>query len=64
MDLRIPVALMFLLLGGILAIYGWLAPHDVAPVDLGLRVNFTWGLLLCAFGLAMGGLALLLRSRS
>lgn len=64
MDLRIPVAIMFILLGGILVVYGLAAPQDVAPVDLGIRVNFVWGLLLCAFGGTLGWLAWFSRSRN
>ena len=64
MDLRFPVAAMFILLGAILALYGWLAPQDVAPVDLGIRVNLLWGCLMCLFGLGLGTLAMLFRSRS
>ncbi len=64
MDLRFPVAAMFILLGAILALYGWLAPQDVAPVDLGIRVNLLWGCLMCLFGLGLGTLAMFFRSRS
>ena len=64
MDLRIPVAAMFFLLGGILVVYGLAVPQDVAPVDLGIRVNLVWGLLLCLFGAALGLLARLSRTRN
>ena len=64
MDLRIPVAVMFILLGAILAVYGLLAPNDIAPVDLGIRVNLLWGALMCAFGVGLGSLALFSRSRN
>jgi hypothetical protein len=64
MDLRIPVAVMFILLGAILAVYGLLAPNDIAPVDLGIRVNLLWGALMCVFGIALGSLALWSRSRN
>ncbi|MCU1274188.1 MAG: hypothetical protein JWO48_1619 [Bryobacterales bacterium] len=64
MDLRFPIAAMFILLGALLALYGWLAPQDVAPVDLGIRVNLLWGCLMCLFGAGLGTLALVSRSRS
>jgi hypothetical protein len=64
MDLRFPIAAMFILLGALLALYGWLAPQDVAPVDLGIRVNLLWGCLMCLFGVGLGTLALVSRSRS
>ena len=63
MDLRIPIAIIFILLGAILAVYGFLAPQDIAPVDLGIRVNLTWGVLMCVFGVCLGSLALFSRSR-
>jgi len=63
MDLRFPVAFLFILLGAILAAYGLVAPHDVAPVDLGIRVNLTWGILMCVFGVGVGSIALLSRFR-
>jgi hypothetical protein len=62
MDLRIPVAAMFVRLGAILAVYGLVAPQDVAPVDLGIRVNLLWGALMCLFGLGLGSFALFSRS--
>ena len=64
MDLRIPVAAMFILLGAILALYGLLAPGDVAPVDLGIHVNLLWGALMCVFGVGLGSVALFSRSRN
>ena len=64
MDLRIPIAIIFILLGAILAVYGLVAPQDVAPVDLGIRVNLTWGVLMCLFCMGLGSLALFSRSRN
>jgi hypothetical protein len=64
MDLRVPVGIMFLIMGIILAAYGWWAPHDVAPRDLGLRVNLVWGCCLAIFGLAMVGSAAVVRKRN
>jgi len=63
-DLRIPVAVMFILLGAILALFGLMAPDVVAPVDLGIRVNLLWGALMCVFGVCLGSLALFSRSRN
>jgi hypothetical protein len=52
MDLRLPVGALFLLLGAILALYGFFS-NDRPAVDLGWNVNAIWGLALAAFGLAM-----------
>ena len=64
MDLRIPIAIIFILLGAILAVYGLVAPQDAVPVDLGIRVNLMWGVLMCLFGMGLGSLALFSRSRT
>jgi len=55
---------MFLLLGGILTLYGLFAPHDVGQVDLGFPVNLIWGLVMCLFGAILGSMAWRSRSRS
>jgi hypothetical protein len=63
MDLRFPVAILFLLLGGILTLYGLINPWDAGQVDLGLPVNLIWGLVMCGFGAILGGLARRARGR-
>jgi hypothetical protein len=63
MDLRIPIAVMFVLLGVILAGYGMFAPRDVAPRDLGIQVNLLWGSFMLIFGLLLGSFALFSRRR-
>ncbi|MBI3668009.1 MAG: hypothetical protein HY236_17560 [Acidobacteria bacterium] len=52
MDLRIPVAILFLVLGVLLAGYGLVA-HDRPEVDLGFHVNVIWGVVMSVFGLLM-----------
>jgi len=52
LDIRIPMGLMFTIIGVILAGYGLLTWSD-APlyqISLGYNVNFWWGLFLSAFG--------------
>jgi len=63
MDLRIPVSLIFLLLGGILTLYGLIAPHDIPAVDLGVQVNLIWGMVMCLFGAVLGAAVLVSRRR-
>jgi hypothetical protein len=59
LDLRLPMGLMFSLVGAIMAIYG--AVTTSSPMykehSLGLNVNLWWGLALLGFGLIMLGLA-------
>ena len=55
LDLRLPIGLMFSLVGGLLAIYGlatWGNPKCY-QCSLGININFWWGLILTVFGLLM-----------
>ncbi len=59
LDLRLPMGLMFSLVGAMMIIYGlctW-GGAQYAEHSLGININLWWGLALLAFGLAMLGLA-------
>ena len=61
LDVRLPMGLMFLIIGVVLFLYGlvtWGKP--MYDVSLGFNVNFWWGLFLSLFG----GLMLLLARRA
>jgi len=64
LDIRLPIGMMFSLLGALLAVYGLATGSDASLYhrSLDLNVNFWWGLVLLAFGAAM--LFFALRSRS
>lgn len=54
LDIRIPLGLIFLIIGGIMAIYG--AVTHGSPVyqkSLGIDLNLTWGAIMFVFGLVM-----------
>ncbi|MGD0683463.1 MAG: hypothetical protein ABR990_15605, partial [Terracidiphilus sp.] len=53
-DLRIPMGMMFTLVGVILTAFG-LATRgsEIYAKSLGINANFWWGLVLLAFGLTM-----------
>ena len=55
LDIRMPMGLMFLIVGAILAVFGALTHGDpmYAEHSLGYNVNLYWGLLLLAFGALM-----------
>ena len=55
LDLRIPMGLMFSLVGVILAAYGAATNSDSAVYarSLGINVNLWWGLVLLLFGQIM-----------
>jgi len=58
LDVRLPMGLLFLILGLILAGYGVMAdPAIYAKHSLGHNVNLTWGLIFAAFGALMLWLA-------
>ena len=64
LDIRIPIGLLFLVLGGVLAIHGLVAPHAIFDRhSLGLNVNLGWGLAMAAFGAALLGLVAATRRR-
>jgi hypothetical protein len=54
LDIRIPMGVMFTVLGVILSGYGLVPNADLyARHSLGFNINFWWGLVLLAFGLGM-----------
>jgi hypothetical protein len=61
LDLRLPIGLMFTLMGALLAGFGLVADKAIYARSLGINVNLWWGLVMMAFGLVM--LALMRRSR-
>ncbi|HXP59135.1 MAG TPA: hypothetical protein VN829_01520 [Dongiaceae bacterium] len=55
LDIRLPIGLMFTLIGAMLALYG-LATNSEPELyrrSLDINVNLRWGLVLLAFGLTM-----------
>ena len=51
LDIRYPIGLLFLIVGALLAVDGFVAPQS------GLNVNLWWGLVQVVFGGAMVALA-------
>jgi hypothetical protein len=58
LDLRIPIGLMFTIVGVMLAVFGLMSDNAIYARSLGINVNLWWGLVLLAFGLVMLGLAM------
>ena len=56
-DLRLPIGLMFSILGVLLTGFGLVSDDALYRRSLGINVNLWWGLVLVVFGLAMLGLA-------
>ena len=61
LDVRLPIGMMFTLLGVMLVIFGLVSDRAIYARSLGINVNLWWGLALLAFGATM--LAFALRSR-
>jgi multisubunit Na+/H+ antiporter MnhG subunit len=55
LDIRIPLGLIFLLIGGLMSIYGLITRHAAAIYEksMGVNLNLTWGLIMFVFGLIM-----------
>ena len=58
LDIRLPMGLLFLLLGIILVVYGFVSDHAIyVQHSLGQNVNLFWGAIFALFGGAMLWLA-------
>jgi uncharacterized membrane protein len=55
LDIRLPIGLMFSLIGIILAVYGLMTGSDAEMYkrSLDMNINLIWGVLLLVFGLFM-----------
>lgn len=58
-DIRVPIGLMFGIVGVIISIYGLMTRGQPMYDEhsLGININLWWGLVLIAFSLTMLGLA-------
>ena len=55
LDIRLPIGIMFSLIGILMAGYGWLTSSDTEMYkrSLGINIDLWWGLTLLVFGLIM-----------
>lgn len=53
LDVRLPIGLMFTVLGVLLAASGLIQDRSVFQRSLGLNVNFWWGMVMLVFGVVM-----------
>ncbi len=60
LDIRVPIGLLFVILGVLLALYGALAENVITPRSLGVNIDLWWGIAMAVFGAIM----LLLARRS
>jgi hypothetical protein len=52
-DIRLPIGILFSLLGSILVVYGFLGDASRYRQTFGVNINLDWGLALLVFGLLM-----------
>ena len=54
LDIRIPLGLIFLIIGGIMSVFGlFTRGNALYDRSLGIDLNLTWGLIMFVFGLIM-----------
>jgi len=53
LDIRLPIGLMFALLGALLTGFGLIADKGFYQKSLGINVNAWWGLVMLIFGVTM-----------
>jgi hypothetical protein len=51
LDIRLPIGMMFTIIGAVLMLFGLLSEPDIYVKSLGYNVNLWWGALLVVFGL-------------
>jgi hypothetical protein len=52
-DIRLPIGILFSLLGVILTAYGALGDTSRYQQSLGVNINLNWGIILLVFGVLM-----------
>ena len=50
LDIRFPIALLFIVLGGLLTSFGAFSDDSIYVRSLGINVNIVWGTVLFLFG--------------
>jgi hypothetical protein len=56
-DIRLPLGILFSLLGLILSAYGLIGDSSLYQQSLGINVNLYWGIVLLVFGALMFALS-------
>ena len=54
LDIRVPLGLIFLIVGGVMSVYGVITRHSaIYERSLGVNLNLGWGLIMFLFGVIM-----------
>ena len=57
LDIRLPIGMLFTVLGILLTLFGAFSDRALYERSLGINVNLRWGLVLLVFGASMLALA-------
>jgi hypothetical protein len=53
LDVRVPIGLLFSVLGVVLTAFGAFSDRAIYQQSLGVNINLLWGLVMLAFGVVM-----------
>lgn len=53
LDVRVPIGILFCLIGAVIAAYGAMTTGDPAARPTGIAIDLVWGSVMFAFGAAM-----------
>jgi hypothetical protein len=53
LDIRVPIGLLFTILGALLVAFGLASDPAIYRRSLGVNINLWWGLVMLAFGILM-----------
>lgn len=53
LDIRLPIGIMFSLIGLVLTVFGAVTPGTMYTISLGHNLNLYWGLAMLGFGVVM-----------
>lgn len=53
LDIRIPIGLLFAILGALLTVFGLTSDPAIYQRSLGININLWWGLVMLVFGALM-----------
>jgi hypothetical protein len=53
LDVRVPIGLLFSVLGVVLTTFGAFSDRAIYQPSLGVNINLVWGLVMLAFGVVM-----------
>ena len=53
LDIRLPIGIMFSVLGVLLTVYGLMSNQSIYQRSLNININLWWGIVIFGFGVVM-----------